>query len=190
MGTTRGFGRKVTIKTVCKWRDRFRQHGMAGLNDLPRTGSPPKFRVEQRCEVIAIACDRPENYGTEGYTKWTVDTITEAANAHIENLNMSRTSIFRTLSEVDMKPHKTNMWLNSTDPQFKEKGKMTLFLFTMNRRRMPLFYASTKRPGCRRPKGNMRQGTPCPENPADMNTITSATAPSRSLPLLIPKPVK
>ena len=112
---------QATVKTVRKWQGRFLEHGMAGLNDLPRTGPPPKFSAEQRCEVIAIACDRPENYGIEGYTKWTLDTLTEAVNNHMENFTMSRTSVFRTLSEVDLKPHKTKMWLKSMDPEFKEK---------------------------------------------------------------------
>ena len=34
---------------------------------------------------------------------------------------MSRSSIQRTLTEVDLRPHKVQMWLHSPDPQFKEK---------------------------------------------------------------------
>ncbi len=34
---------------------------------------------------------------------------------------MSRSSVFRALNEMDLKPHKMKMWLHSPDPQFKEK---------------------------------------------------------------------
>ena len=120
---------QVTEKTVCKWKNRFMERGIAGLHDLPRSGAPPRFRVEQRCEVIAIACDRPENYGIEGYTRWTLDTITEAANKYVDNLEMSRSSVYRTLTEVELKPHRINMWLHSTDPEFKEKVNDVVSLY-------------------------------------------------------------
>lgn len=29
--------------TVAKWRERFREHGLAGLQDAPRSGRPPSF---------------------------------------------------------------------------------------------------------------------------------------------------
>ena len=97
---------QVSVKTVRKWECRFMEQGIAGLNDLPRIGTPPKFLVEQRCEIIAIACDRPENYGFEGDARWTLNTLTETVNKQIDNLEMSRSSVHRTLTEVDLKPHR------------------------------------------------------------------------------------
>ena len=120
---------QVSVKTVRKWKSRFMDQGMDGLDDLPRLGAPPKFRVEQRCEVIAIACDKPENYGFEGEAIWTLNTLTEAANKHIDDLEISRSSVHRTLTEVDLKPHRTNMWLHSTDPEFKEKVNDVVALY-------------------------------------------------------------
>ena len=111
----------TSAKTVKKWRDRFLQLGIAGLSDLLRSGAPPKFDAAQRCEVISIACDIPENYGMSGYTKWTVDLLTEAVNQNVEGIQMSRSSIVRTLKNNELKPHKMDMWLHSRDPEFKEK---------------------------------------------------------------------
>lgn len=100
----------VSSKTVRKWRDRFIQSGVQGLNDAPRSGAPATFEVTQRCEVIAIACDKPKNYGLTFQTLWTYDTLTEVVNDQVEGLNMSRSSVVRTLNENGLKPHKTQMW--------------------------------------------------------------------------------
>ncbi len=54
---------EVSVKTVKKWRTRFRAAGPEGLHDEPRSGRPPIFSVSQRYEVIALACDTPANYG-------------------------------------------------------------------------------------------------------------------------------
>lgn len=111
----------TSVKTVKKWRDRFQKSAIAGLFDLPRSGAPPRFDVMQRCEVVGITCDTPENYGVLGYTKWTYDLLTGVVNQKVEGPQMSRSSIVRTLNDNELKPHKMEMWLHSRDPQFKEK---------------------------------------------------------------------
>jgi transposase len=111
----------VNIKTIRKWASRFIAEGIEGLNDTPRSGAPCKFSASQRCEIIAIACDSPKNYGHETQNLWTYDILTEVVNAEIADLNMSRTSVFLTLSENDLKPNKFKMWLHSKDPEFESK---------------------------------------------------------------------
>ncbi|WP_425429493.1 helix-turn-helix domain-containing protein [Desulfoscipio geothermicus] len=66
---------ETSTKTVRKWRNRFSQSGIDGLHDLPRPGAPIKFDVCQRCEVIAIACDKPKYYGFPEYTHWNLDIL-------------------------------------------------------------------------------------------------------------------
>lgn len=121
---------KISIKTIRKWRDRFANKGMDGLMDSYRSGAPLKFTVVQRCEVIAIACDCPNNYGYDTYNSWTYNALTGAANNNIEGLNMSRSSIVRTLSTNDLKPQKFKMWLHSKDPEFKERVNDVVTLYT------------------------------------------------------------
>ena len=111
----------INVKTVRKWRDRFHAKGIEGLKDSPRPGAPTTFTTLQRCEIIAIACDSPSNYGYDTHTHWTGKTLTEAANANIIDLNISESSIRRTLEMNELKPHKFRMWLHSKDPEFTEK---------------------------------------------------------------------
>lgn len=118
----------TTEKTVRKWRDRFRRHGLKGLEDAPRSGRPNRYSTGQRCEVIAMACDNPQNYGYQGQERWTYDTLTEAVN-RCAGISMSRSSVVRTLEAIDLKPHKTTMWLHSPDPDFKAKVNQIVDLY-------------------------------------------------------------
>jgi len=111
----------LCVKTVVKWKRRYLTQGVDGLYDRPRSGAPGKFSVGQRCEVLAIACDDPVNYGFAEGTTWALDRLTETATARVEGPTMSRSSIQRTLAQVELRPHKTQMWLHSKDPLFKEK---------------------------------------------------------------------
>lgn len=112
---------QVNVKTVNKWCGRYLAEGSAGLHDRERSGAPSRFTVGQRCEVIAIACDEPVNYGYPEGSQWTLDLLTDTARARVDGAAMSRSSIHRTLSEVDLRPHKIRMWLHSRDQLFKEK---------------------------------------------------------------------
>lgn len=114
-------GLQVNVKTVHKWCGRYLTEGREGLRDRARSGAPCRFTVGQRCEVIAIACDDPVNYGHPEGSQWTLDLLTDTARARVDGAAMSPTSIHRTLTEVDLRPHKIRMWLHSRDPLFKEK---------------------------------------------------------------------
>lgn len=111
----------INVKTVRKWRDRFHARGIDGLNDSPRSGAPTTFTILQRCEIIAIACDSPSNYGYDTHNHWNGKILTEAANKNIPGLSISESSVRRTLQMNDLKPHRFRMWLHSKDPEFTDK---------------------------------------------------------------------
>ncbi|RCX14392.1 transposase [Anaerobacterium chartisolvens] len=119
----------IDIKTVRKWRDRFHSKGIDGLEDSPRSGAPTTFTILQRCEIIAVACDKPSNYGYDTNNHWTGKILTEAANATIDGLSISESSVRRTLQMNDLKPHKFRMWLHSKDPEFTERVNEVVNLY-------------------------------------------------------------
>jgi transposase len=119
----------ITVKTVRKWRDRFHAKGVKGLEDSPRTGAPTTFTILQRCEIIAVACDKPSSYGYDTYNHWTGKILTEAVNANIDGLSISESSVRRTLQMNDLKPHKVRMWLHSKDPEFTERVNEVVDLY-------------------------------------------------------------
>jgi transposase len=108
-----------STSTVVRWRKRFADNGFEGLLDRPRSGRPARITPVQRCEILAAACQLPPQ--TEGETGWTRERLREAilAQGIVDALSVSH--LGNLLSRADIKPHKTRMWLHSTDPRFRER---------------------------------------------------------------------
>jgi len=82
------------------------------LSDAPRTGAPGKFPAEQIVNIIALACEPPEQSGRP-ITHWTPRELAlEVVQRNIAD-NISPRTIGRLLSQADLKPHKSYYWLNS-----------------------------------------------------------------------------
>ena len=100
----------------------FRRAIIECLSDAPRCGSPGTFRPEQIVGVIAIACEPPELSGRP-VTTWTGKELADEAQKRGLVTSISASHVNRILREVDLKPHASQYWCNTTekDPeQFKE----------------------------------------------------------------------
>lgn len=96
---------------VNKWRQRFRQLGIDGLKDAPRSGKPRVITPEQQAMVIDKACSKPGG----GYTNWSQKRIAD-------EVGISQSKVFQILKQADLKPHKIDYWCGkSKDPEFEEK---------------------------------------------------------------------
>ena len=113
--------------TVRTWRKRFCQFpSWLALEDRARSGRPSTVTVENRCELIKLACRRPEEKPAGKKTHeifrdvWTVASLRDAL--HRENgVNLSCSEVGRILRTEGLRPHKMQMWLHSPDPHFREK---------------------------------------------------------------------
>ncbi len=80
------------------------------------------FPPDSRLMVISTASGLPKEHGCSA-TRWSLDDIA----ASILNQNaaeaMSRSTIWRILEEADLKPHRSQYWLNSHDEQFDAKAR-------------------------------------------------------------------
>lgn len=108
-----------STSTVSRWRKRFGTSGMQGLLDLHRSGRPARITPMQRCEIIAAACEPPPQ--EEGLTGWTMARLRDEILRQGIVEELSVTHLGTLLSRMDLKPHKTQMWLHSRDPLFREK---------------------------------------------------------------------
>jgi transposase len=80
----------------------------AVLSDKPRPGTPQTYTAEQVCQILALACETPP----EPLTHWTrEDLAREAAKRDIVE-QISPSTIGRILNEADLKPHRSQYWLN------------------------------------------------------------------------------
>lgn len=80
------------------------------LGDAPRSGRPPEYTPEQILEIIAIACEDPEDSGRP-LSHWTAGEIGREAIARKVVRQISTRSVGRFLEECDLKPHQIRYWL-------------------------------------------------------------------------------
>jgi putative transposase len=72
---------------VCHWKQRWRDQAHTGLGetdvrawlaDAPRCGGPPTITAEQWCQIMALACEDPQNSGRP-ITHWTHREVADEA---------------------------------------------------------------------------------------------------------------
>jgi transposase len=115
----------ISRSTVQGWRRRWLENPDARvaerLSDAPRSGTPATFSTEQICTIIALACERPNDSG-RAITHWTPWEIADEAMKRGIVESISPRSIGRFLKEADLKPHRSQYWLEAKpDAQFAEK---------------------------------------------------------------------
>lgn len=92
----------------------FRRAIIESLSDAPRTGSPGKFTADQIVGLIAIACEPPENSGRP-VTSWTGKELADESQKRALVRSISPSHVNRLLREVDLKPHHSQYWCNTTE---------------------------------------------------------------------------
>ena len=109
-------------RTVRRWRARFAAHSSAeSLVDRARSGRPPLIPVPVRCEVIKLACSRPQESSTAQFHEiWTLKSLQDALEASMD-WRLSRSEIARILRAEQIRPHRWRVWLHSPDPEFQVK---------------------------------------------------------------------
>lgn len=108
-------------QTVRKWRDRFAEApSLDALKDRPRSGRPAVVPLATRCEVVKLACQRPEGSKARFREIWTLDSLQEAVREET-GFDLSRSEIQRILNAEHLRPHRIRLWLHSPDPEFQSK---------------------------------------------------------------------
>jgi transposase len=100
----------VSRPTVTKWRSRFVARRLEGLADESRPGAPRQITDEQVERVIVTTLEQ----APKDATHWSTRSLART-------LGMSQTSISRIWRAFGLKPHLTEAFKLSTDPQFIDK---------------------------------------------------------------------
>jgi len=94
---------------VSKWTSRFRRSGLEGLVDKPGRGRKSSLRPEQ-IEAVVTRVNRPP----ENRERWSVRSMAKA-------VGVSHSSVQRIWNANDLKPHRTEVFKVSNDPDFEAK---------------------------------------------------------------------
>ena len=108
----------VAPMTVLLWRERYQRAGLAGLADEARSGRPPTYGRNERDRVIALTLEPP----SDGTTHW-------SARRLADRVAMSETTVWRIWQTVGLKPHRTETFKFSTDPELEAKVRDVVGLY-------------------------------------------------------------
>ena len=91
--------RILGVSRVVIWRTRsaYQERGLDyALHDAARSGAPRRYQTAQEAELVALACERPP----AGQKRWTLKTLTAAAQQRPQLGQVSRETIRRWLKKT------------------------------------------------------------------------------------------
>ena len=102
---------KVRPNTVIDWRRRFEAEGIAGLQDRPRSGKPPRYTEEFRKQVLSTLEKSPP----KGQAVWDGPALAK-------HLKTSVHAVWRVLRKEGICLARQRSWCVSTDAEFAAKA--------------------------------------------------------------------
>jgi transposase len=118
--TYREIERKLgaSAPTVVKWKSRFEQAGIAGLQgqhqgSRPRTATPA---------VQARIIRRAQQKTSDGSTHWSCRKLAD-------ELGVSKSTVQRVLAQAKLRPHRLERYMASNDPEFERKAADIIGLY-------------------------------------------------------------
>lgn len=84
------------------------------LSDAPRSGSTGTFTAEQVTQVLAVACEPPEQSGRP-VDRWTHRELADEVACRGIVPSISASQVGRYLAQAELQPHRRKYWLNAKE---------------------------------------------------------------------------
>jgi len=116
----------ISVSKVAHWTHRWQdlkttnKSMVERLADAERSGKPPSITPEQLCQLVALACDNPENHGRP-ISHWTQPELADEAIKQNIFDSISSRHVGRLLARLELKPHKNQYWLHKKIDEFREQ---------------------------------------------------------------------
>jgi transposase len=107
----------LSQQAVCRWRRRFLDSGLKGLDDASRSGRPLVYGPTDRLVLMAKVTEEHPQFSSQ----WSHSELHEAMTT--AGISISASQIGRILAADDVKPHRVEGWLTRKDtPEFWERA--------------------------------------------------------------------
>jgi transposase len=108
-----------TIGTASKWRVRYAEQRLAGLDETGNRGAEPKYTAETGRRLLAVLDDPPP----EGFARWSGPLIAQA----LGDVDVQYVWRFLRAHKIDLSGRKS--WCESNDPEFAAKAAEIIGLY-------------------------------------------------------------
>ena len=107
------------------WRRRYREEGLEGLADRPRSGRPLVYGPEARLALVKTITTRPPEAGQLGGRRLKARmSMPEVGRILREErgIGISDSQVWRICTSMGLKPWQVRSWMTSHDPDFDDKA--------------------------------------------------------------------
>ena len=106
----------VSTRNVGKWRQRFVDQGVEGLDDKPRPGRTPKFAPHVALHLVKMACEMPDLRG-RSLSQWDCQELARQLVAEGVVESIASQSVWRILNNHRLKPWHHHLWRSPKVPR-------------------------------------------------------------------------
>src|SRR5437870_2847931 len=111
-------GMQTSAATIARWRMRFEQEGLAGLEARHRGSRPRRATAAVQARVIRRVQLKPN----DGSTHWSCRKLAS-------ELELSKSTVQRIWARARLKPHRLERYMASNDPDFEKKAADIIGLY-------------------------------------------------------------
>src|SRR5277367_2579401 len=109
---------QTTAPTIVRWKQRFREYGLEGLDTYHPGQKPSVLTPAVRARILSATRKKP----SDGSTHWSCRKLATA-------LGVSKDAVHRVWQEAGLKPHRLERYMASDDPDFETKTADILGLY-------------------------------------------------------------
>src|SRR5216683_6557957 len=109
---------RTTAPTISRWKQRFEQDGIAGLDPRHKGSQPRVADAAVQARIARKTQQRP----ADGSTHWSCRKMAAA-------LGLSKSTVQRVWAQARLKPHRLDRYMASNDPLFEQKAADIIGLY-------------------------------------------------------------
>src|SRR3984893_6692245 len=109
---------QTTAPTIIRWKQRFRQYGLEGLDTYHPGQKPSVLTPSLRARILSATRRKPH----DGATHWSCRKLASV-------LGVSTDAVHRVWQEAGLQPHRLERYMASDDPEFESKAADILGLY-------------------------------------------------------------